>query len=94
MSERTDIIQQIVVLKAEREHLLDREEFLNAVFWLLPDGPAIYAIGAELDETLEALDAGSDKIAGLRAELDELDEDQALRESRLDREWGAWVTGP
>jgi hypothetical protein len=94
MSERTDIIQQIAALEEEYEHLVDREQFWNAVFWLCPNGPNSKAVDAELDDVLTAIEANIDHTEGLRAILDELDEDQALRESRLDREYGAWVTGP
>jgi hypothetical protein len=94
MSERDDIIEEIAGLETEQENLFNQEQFLNELFWLCPDGPAGKAVDAELDEVLAALKAVSDDIEGLQDQLFELDEDEALREAELDREYGAWVTGP
>jgi predicted nuclease with TOPRIM domain len=94
MTERDRLIQEIAELEAERERLGVQKEILDTAFWLLPVGPNSKAIDTELDDILERLDAISDQVGTLKNRLDELEQDQGMREARLDREYGAWATGP
>jgi hypothetical protein len=83
MSERTDIIQQIIDLEQRKASLT----FMAMEAEIAGD----HALVAQYDEWWGRACV---EIGRLQDELWGIDEDEALRESRLDREYGAWVTGP
>jgi hypothetical protein len=83
MSERDDIIQQIIDLERHKSNLASLAKEAEMV------GDSALA-----DEYDEYWDKADDEIAPLQDRLWQLVEDEALREAELDREYGAWVTGP
>jgi hypothetical protein len=83
MSERTDIMQQIIDLELHKAKLASLGREAEEV-----------GDNALADEYDEDWDKADDEIAPLQDRLWKIVEDEALRESRLDREYGAWVTGP
>jgi hypothetical protein len=83
MSERTDIIEQIVDLELRKANLAIKANEAERA--------GDHALADQYDEWWDAVD---DEIGPLQDRLWEIVEDEALRESRLDREYGAWATGP
>jgi hypothetical protein len=83
MSERDDLIQQIIDLERHKSNLASLAK------------EAEMAGDTDLvDEYDEWWDKADDEIAPLQDRLWEIVEDEALREAELDREYGASVTGP
>jgi hypothetical protein len=80
---RADIIQQIVDLEQRKGNLT----FMAMKAEVAGD----HALVAQYDEWWGR---ACTEIALLQDELWEIDQDEALREAELDREYGAWVTGP
>jgi hypothetical protein len=83
MSERTNIIQQIIDLEQRKSSLTSIAMEAERV-----------GDNALADQCDERWDKADDEIGPLQDRLWEIVEDEALRESRLDREYGAWVTKP
>jgi hypothetical protein len=83
MSERADIIQQIIDLEQHKSKLASIAKEAEMV-----------GDSALVDECDELWNKTDDEIAPLQDRLWEIVEDEALREAELDREYGAWVTGP
>jgi hypothetical protein len=83
MSERADIIEQIIALELHKAKLASL-------------GREAEEVGdtAKADEYDEDWDKTDDEIAPLQDRLWEIVEDEALREAELDRKYGAWATGP
>jgi hypothetical protein len=83
MSERADIIQQIIDLEQHKSKLASIAKEAEMV-----------GDSALVDECDELWDKTDDEIGPLQDRLWEIVEDEALREAELDRQYGAWVTGP
>jgi hypothetical protein len=83
MSERDDLIQQIIDLEQHKSNLA-----------LLAKEAEMAGDSALVDEYDEYWDKADDEIAPLQDRLWEIVEGEALREAELDREYGKWTTGP
>jgi lipoate-protein ligase A len=83
MSERTDLIQQIIDLEQRKANL--------AFMAMEVEAACDHALADQYDEWWNT---ACIEIGRLQDELWEIDQDEALREAELDREYGAWATGP
>jgi hypothetical protein len=83
MSERDDLIQQIIDLEQHKSNLAS-----------LATKAEIAGDSDLVDEYDEYWDKADDEIAPLQDRLWEIVEDEALREAELDRQYGKWTTGP
>ena len=91
MSERTDITDRIATLEAERAGLAIMEGCLHDRFMASPPcSDEARTTGVALGKILIRLDAISDELGALRAQLYLLDAAVSRREHLADRHLGGW----
>lgn len=89
MSERAELIEQIVVLEIERTALIATEQSLHDRFMsAVPGSDDERMIGHELDRLCTRLDAIGDTLGPLKSRLYEIEADVSRREFLADAAYG------
>jgi hypothetical protein len=83
---REDLIQQIIDLETRKANLARRA--------LACESAGEFDLADQCDAWWNAASDEIGKLMQELAEIDDVSEAGALREARLDREYGAWMTGP